>query len=114
MRAQHFGCPVELTLSVLGGKWKVVLLARLKERPHRYAELRALTPALSDKVLTQRLQELVAAGLVVQDKQGQRGARSTYTLSPRGELLRPALDALYAWGLSEAEQRGIAFDSASR
>ena len=110
MRARHYGCPVELALSVLGGKWKVVLLARLEERPHRYAELRALTPMLSDKVLTQRLQELVAAGLVSQRKQGQRGARSTYTLTSRGELLRPALDALYAWGLLEAEQRGVSFD----
>ena len=42
-----FGCPVELSLQLLGGKWKTVILARLKERSLRYGELRALIPQLS-------------------------------------------------------------------
>lgn len=103
-------CPVELALSVLGGKWRAVILARLKERPHRYAELRAAIPRLSDKVLTQRLQELVGAGLVLQNKRGRRGAPSTYRLSRNGEQLRPVLEALYAWGMTEAARTGVSIE----
>lgn len=106
MRGERYSCPVELAVTRLGGKWKVVLLARLKERPHRYAELRHAIPELSDKVLTERLRELVAAGLVVRTKEGGRGAPSEYSLSERGAALRPALEALYQWGLEEAARTG--------
>ena len=51
-------CPVELSLTLISGKWKPVLLAHLKEGPLRYGELRKLVPRLSDKMLTQRLAEL--------------------------------------------------------
>ena len=111
MRPPQYGCPVEFALTRLGGKWKVVLLARLKERPHRYADLRAAIPGLSDKVLTERLRELVAAGLVIQSKQGGRGAPSSYRLSKRAEQLRPALEALYRWGTIEAELVGATIRS---
>ena len=100
MHARPASCPVEHALNLLGGKWKTVVLARLKERPHRYADLRAAIPALSDKVLTQRLTELVDAGLVERSKRGRRGAPATYRLSSRGTAFAPALEALYRVGLS--------------
>jgi len=49
---RKYGCPVEFSLDLLSGKWKTVILSRLKIRPMRYAELRHDIPALSDKVLT--------------------------------------------------------------
>jgi DNA-binding HxlR family transcriptional regulator len=58
-----FGCAVELSLELLGGKWKPIILARLKDGPLRYGELRRLTPSLSDKMLTERLADLQAVGL---------------------------------------------------
>jgi DNA-binding HxlR family transcriptional regulator len=91
-----FGCPVELSLQLLGGKWKTVILARLKERPLRYGELRALIPQLSDKMLTERLADLREAGLV------ERSGGASYRLSARGESLRPILQALYDWGEAQA------------
>ncbi|TIT84977.1 MAG: helix-turn-helix transcriptional regulator, partial [Mesorhizobium sp.] len=51
-RGRLYGCPVELALDALGGKWKTVILARIKERPLRYSELRRMIPSLSDKMLT--------------------------------------------------------------
>jgi DNA-binding HxlR family transcriptional regulator len=60
-----FGCPVELSLQILGGKWKPVIMARLKEKPLRYGELRQAIPPLSDKVLTQRLRDLETQGLIM-------------------------------------------------
>lgn len=53
----RYGCPVELSLDVLGGKWKSVILARLKDGPLRYGELRTLVSGLSDKMLTERLHD---------------------------------------------------------
>ena len=85
-------------MSIIGGKWKPVILAHLKQSALRYGELRALIPALSDKMLTQRLKELEHQGLVRRRKSGGRGARSTYELSTRAHSLRPALEALNTWG----------------
>jgi DNA-binding HxlR family transcriptional regulator len=98
--SRMYGCPVELTLDFVGGKWRTVILAWLKEAPHRYGELRQRMPGIADKVLTQRLKELEARGLIAKrlvDRQGSARTH-TYELTARGESLRPVLDALYRWG----------------
>ena len=101
VRSVSYSCAVELAVDTLGGKWKTVLLAHLKEGDLRYVELKRLVPALSDKMLTQRLHDLVALGLV------QR-RRERYRLTERGRSLAPVLEALYAWGTRIAEEDGIA------
>jgi DNA-binding HxlR family transcriptional regulator len=95
---RKFSCGVEFALAMVGGKWKPVILAHLKEGALRYSELRARIPALSDKMLTQRLKELTALGLVRRRKSGGRGAHSSYELTVRARSLRPALTALNDWG----------------
>ena len=65
---RKFSCGVELTLEIIGGKWKPVILAHLKEGPMRYGELRRAIPGLSDKILTQRLGELEESGLITHRK----------------------------------------------
>ena len=102
-------CPVEIALELLGGKWRAVILAYLKEAPRRYGELRALIPRLSEKMLTQRLRELEEAGLVERQPEG---AFHVHRLTARGESLRPVLEALYALGERLAEEDGIAVASA--
>jgi DNA-binding HxlR family transcriptional regulator len=99
-----FGCPVELSLELLGGKWKPVILARLKDGPLRYGELRRLIPQLSDKVLTERLADLRQAGLIAPGG-SKRG--DGYRLSARGESLRPVLQALYDWGAAQADELDV-------
>ena len=103
---RKYSCGVELTLEIIGGKWKPVILAHLKEGALRYGELRALIPALSDKMLTQRLKELEASGLVRRRKSGGRGARSSYELTSRALSLRAALQALNDWGEAVAGDVG--------
>ena len=105
---KEYSCGVELALDVVGGKWKPVILAHLKQGALRYGELRARIPTLSDKMLTQRLRDLEAAGLVKRRKTGGRGAPSRYELTERAQSLRPALEALNDWGL------GIAGDVGAR
>ena len=83
---RFFHCPTEFTLHMLGGKWKTLLLCFLKERPCRYAELRKLLPKLSDKMLSERLHELIDSGLVVR-KPRTVGLAQEYMLTSKGRRL---------------------------
>jgi len=103
------GCPTELTLDVLSGKWKTIIMARLKSGALAYGELRKSIPALSDKMLTERLRDLERSGLLERRSRRADGgrARVIYALTARGRSLRPVLEALFAWGLLSAPQLGI-------
>ena len=63
-RRKDFGCPVQGTINVLSGKWKVLLVWHLGFGPRRFAELRDLLPGVSEKVLTAQLRQLQADGVV--------------------------------------------------
>jgi DNA-binding HxlR family transcriptional regulator len=100
---RNYECPTEFAMDVLSGKWKTVILAFLKERPMRYSELRTVMPKLSDKVLADRLHDVIDAGLVVRRRSTSAAGTERYALSERGESLRPVLAALYAWGSCHAK-----------
>ena len=104
--AKSFNCSTEFTLEVLGGKWKTVIMCHLSLGPRRYAELRKLMPTLSDKVLSQRLHELVDAGLVSRTK-AANGQSESYALAAKGRSLKRALGALYDWGEEHAATFGV-------
>ncbi len=91
----------DLPLAILNGKWKPAILALLKEHPHRYSELRSSIPGLSDKMLTQRLHELTASGLV-RHRQSTGWPAGLYALTPRGRLLHGLLQEIRAWGRQHA------------
>ncbi|MGK6320295.1 winged helix-turn-helix transcriptional regulator [Sphingomonas sp. DT-204] len=99
-----YGCPVELALEFVGGKWKTVVLAWLKEEPQRYGDLRGRIEGISDKVLTERLKELEQLGLIQKKPSATGDSSLVYCLSDRGESLRPVLDALYHWGNAIAQE----------
>ena len=101
----RYGCPVELALDCIGGKWKTVILAWLKQGPMRYGALRTHVPDLSDKVLTERLHELEESGLV--ERTVDERAIATYRLTSRGQSLQPVLDALYVWGEAAARDMSV-------
>jgi DNA-binding HxlR family transcriptional regulator len=107
---RRFSCGVELAIEILGGKWKPVILAHLKDGALRYGELHARLPHLSEKMLVQRLKDLEELGLIVRQKRGGRGASSTYQLTARAATLRPALQALHDWGERIAEDVGAKID----
>lgn len=106
VRGRMYGCPVELALDLIGGKWKTVILARIKEGALRYGELRRIIPELSDKVLTERLVELVEDGFV---ERTEEGGQVRYDLTDKGRSLQPALQSLYDWGEMEARETGARF-----
>jgi len=109
---RRFYCGVELTLEILQGKWKPVILAHLKDGPRRYGELRAAIPRLSDKMLSERLRDLEEQGLVSRFKVGRRGSPATYRLTRRGESLRTLLEALNDWGFQVASEVGATVEYA--
>lgn len=100
--ATRFNCPTEFALTVLGGKWKTIILAYLSERPCHYGELRQLLPTLSDKVLTERLKDLQQSGLVARGESTATRMRRPYVLTSRGATLTPILTDLYVWGTTHA------------
>jgi DNA-binding HxlR family transcriptional regulator len=107
-RPKSFGCPTELAMSVLGAKWRVVILAYLKEGVHRYGELKRRLPGISGKVLTQQLRALAREGLIERTVYSEVPARTEYRLTAYGESLIPVLNAIYRWGARHGARRADA------
>lgn len=92
------GCPVEGTLSLIGGKWKGVILYHLLNGTLRFNELRRRVPNVTQRMLTTQLRELEAHGLVLRTVYAQVPPKVEYSLSVRGQSLAPVIRALEAWG----------------
>ncbi len=114
MRDDTYHCPIEVAMEVLGGRWTTVVLGHLKDAPRRYSDLRRLIPDISDKVLTQRLQDLEDEGIVTRVEIEAPGRRVEYSLSPVGRSLEPALQALYDWGVGWAELHRLQIEPIGR
>jgi DNA-binding HxlR family transcriptional regulator len=105
--AKRYHCPVELAVDVIGGRWRPVILAHLKEGVHRYGELHRRIPDMSEKMLAQRLRELQADGLIERIDHQSKPAHVEYRLTEEGWSLTPVLQALYDWGAARAARTGI-------
>lgn len=105
--SDEYECPVDVPVTVLGGKWKLTILFYLLRRPRRTGELRRLIPSISQKMLTQQLRQLEADGLVERRDFGEVPPRVEYAVA-EGEraTLEPVVDAMCAWGLYWADARG--------
>ena len=103
--AEHYA--IERVLALIGGRWKCVILYKLKEGPLRYAELRRAIPEISEKMLVQQLRELEADDIVERTAIPDRPVRVEYAISPRGRTLVPHLEALCDWAKAHtARQAG--------
>ena len=93
------GCPVEATLSVIGGKWKgIVLWHLLRDGTLRFNEIRRRVPGVTQRMLTNQLRELEASGIIHREVYREVPPRVEYSLSARGMTLEPVIRALAAWG----------------
>lgn len=98
-RQASTGCSVERALSLIDGKWKIVVLYKLlQEGTLRFGALRRLIPGVTQRMLTRQLRELEADGLIVRVVYAQVPPRVEYSLSARGRSLEPVLLALKHWG----------------
>jgi DNA-binding HxlR family transcriptional regulator len=96
---QNYGCPVQATINVLAGKWKVMILWHLGvSGTKRFAELKRVLPGISEKVLTDQLRQLEADRVIKRMSDGGVPARVDYSLTPAGEELIPEMEKLCHWG----------------
>lgn len=95
-------CPVEVTLSAIGGKWKALILFHTQSRPRRSNELRKLIPRVTQRMLTQHLRELETDGILLCQVLAQVPPHVEYSLTEKGRTLVPILDAMAAWGKENA------------
>lgn len=91
-------CPVATTLRLIGNKWKVLILQRLLDRPHRFNELHRSIEGLSEKVLSDNLKALEADEIITRTVFPEVPPRVEYALSEVGESMRPIIDSMAEWG----------------
>ena len=93
-------CPVETTLTLIGDKWKVLILRDLMEGTKRFGELKRSLGNISQKVLTAQLRSMEESGLVERTVYAEVPPRVEYSLTGLGKSLQPILDAMKNWGES--------------
>ncbi len=105
MAKKGMSCPVETTLCVIGGRWKVLILRELFEGVQRFNALHRALIGITHKTLTQQLREMEADGLSSCKVYPQIPPKVEYSLTPLGTTLRPVLDAMNDW--AERHGRGL-------
>lgn len=93
-------CPVATTVSLIGSKWKLLILRNLMDRPWRFNELKRDLDGISQKVLTDSLRSMEADGLIVRTVYAEVPPRVEYSLSALGRSIQPVMDAMRDWGLA--------------
>lgn len=91
-------CPVETTLTLIGDKWKVLILRDLITGTKRFGELKKSIGSVSQKVLTAQLRDMEESGLVSRKVYAEVPPKVEYSLTELGKSLKPILDAMYSWG----------------
>lgn len=92
-------CPISYTLSMVGGKWKWVLMWILSTKGiQRYGEIQKCLPNITHKILIQHLKELEANGLISRKEYSQVPPKVEYSLTEKGQTLIPILELMSEWG----------------
>lgn len=95
----EFNCEKELTVSIVSGKWKVVILWHLgHEGPHRFGELFRLFKNISNRILTKQLRELEQDNIIDRKIYDETPSRVEYQMTERGMTILPIVDAMFDWG----------------
>ena len=91
-------CPVETTLTLIGDKWKVLILRDLMPGTKRFGELKKSVGSVSQKVLTAQLRAMEEKGLVQRKVYAEVPPHVEYSLTELGRSLKPILDSMWVWG----------------
>jgi DNA-binding HxlR family transcriptional regulator len=103
-------CPVEVTMSVIGGCWKLTIIEHLLDGTFRFGELRRAVGTVTDRVLTRQLRDLEADGLISRTVYAEVPPKVEYALTPLGETLRPLVGSLDSWGKQWAQAQDVAVE----
>ena len=99
-------CPVEATLRVLGGKWKMLILFHLNGSTRRFSELKRSMPSITEKMLAQQLKELEADSVVSRKVYPQVPPKVEYSITEYGKSLQPVIRAMAKWGVEHTKRNG--------
>lgn len=92
-------CPIETTLTLIGDKWKILILRDLTNSTKRFGELKASIGDVSTKVLTSKLRDMEENHLINRKVYAEVPPRVEYSLTPTGKSLKPVLSSMAEWGL---------------
>jgi DNA-binding HxlR family transcriptional regulator len=99
LKGKNYPCTVSLTMDLVGGKWKAVILYHLMDQPKRYNELRKEMPAITEMTLSLQLKQLEKDGLIRRKVYGKKPpVKVVYSLTGLGTTLIPLLEAITQWG----------------
>jgi DNA-binding HxlR family transcriptional regulator len=101
-RETEYKCPIDVTLAVVGGKWKASILWHLSQDTLRFSDLQRLFSGTTRKMLTQQLRELEADGLVHREVYPQVPPKVEYSLTENGRSIYPILELMCDWGREHA------------
>lgn len=104
MNKKTVSCPVETTLAVINGRWKVLVIHHLLEGVKRFGELHRAMAGISHRTLTQQLRELERDRLIRRKVYAEVPPKVEYSLTSLGESLHPVLLAMHEWGESYAHK----------
>ncbi|MFN2975033.1 winged helix-turn-helix transcriptional regulator [Terriglobus aquaticus] len=98
-------CPIDVTLSVIDGRWKGTIMWRLLDGPMRTSELRKSIPEITERMLIRHLRDMTASGILHRQQDQQSSVRVQYSITPYGMTLVPVLDALCTWGRQHLQRQ---------
>jgi len=102
-----YPCTISLTMDLVGGKWKAVIMYHLKDEAKRYSELRKEMPSVTEMTLSLQLKQLEKDGLVARKVYGKKPPiKVIYSLTDFGRTFVPILDAMTTWGNKVVEEKG--------
>lgn len=97
-------CPVEVTLTLISNKWKILIIRDLLEGTKRFGELKKSVTNISQKVLTSNLREMEENNLLTRKVYPEVPPKVEYSLTEIGKSLSPLLDAMDEWGTGYKEK----------
>jgi DNA-binding HxlR family transcriptional regulator len=106
MKSYDYDCPIEVTLSIIGGKWKAICLYYLIDDDKRFSELIELLETVSSRMLSKQLQELEKDGVINRSVYAESPPRVEYSLSDYGKTLIPVINLICEWGEVHLEKTG--------
>ena len=98
MKTELPACPVETALTLIGEKWKILIIFSLLDETKRFGQLKSSLGSISQKVLTQQLRAMEKDGLVSRKVYAEVPPRVEYSLTKIGMSIKPILDVMYEWG----------------
>ena len=104
MQTVEYKTTLDIFQDVFGGKWKLFIVAQLRDGPMRPSILKRQLPGISQRMLTKELKELVKDGIVQRELFPEVPPRVEYSLTPYGETVLPIMDTLCAWGQMHVER----------